>query len=60
LLYQVATAALTPSDIAQPVRAILREQKNTTVLLGEVAAIDPAARTVRPNNQRMLRFDHGK
>jgi NADH dehydrogenase len=57
LLYQVATAALTPSDIAQPIRAILRGQKNITVLLGEVAAIDCAARTVRLNNQRMLSYD---
>ncbi len=57
LLYQVATAALTPSDIAQPIRAILRGQKNPTVLLGEVEAIDRAARMVRLDHQRMLRYD---
>jgi NADH dehydrogenase len=46
LLYQVATAALSPAQIAQPIRAIVRKQKNCTVALGEVTAIDPATRTV--------------
>ncbi len=46
LLYQVATAGLNPSDIAQPIRNILRKQHNTTVLLDEVTAIDPAARSI--------------
>jgi len=41
LLYQVATAALAPSDIAYPIRAILKDHENTTVLLDEVTAIDP-------------------
>jgi NADH dehydrogenase len=40
LLYQVATAALAPSDIAYPIRAILRKQENTTVLLDEATSID--------------------
>jgi NADH dehydrogenase len=40
LLYQVATASLSPSDIAYPIRAILRKQANVTVLLDEVAGID--------------------
>ena len=40
LLYQVATAALTPSQIATPSRSILRKQKNTTVILGEVTGVD--------------------
>ncbi|SIO58525.1 NADH dehydrogenase [Singulisphaera sp. GP187] len=40
LLYQVATAALNPSDIASPIRRTLRHQKNVEVLLGEVTAID--------------------
>jgi NADH dehydrogenase len=57
LLYQVAVAALTPSDIAQPIRGILRGQKNTTVLLAEVDAIDRTTRTVRLSNQRILRYD---
>ncbi len=46
LLYQVATAALSPADIAAPIRSILRNQRNTTVLLGEVIAIDLAHRAV--------------
>jgi len=46
LLYQVATAALAPSDITAPIRAILRNQKNTEVLLGEVQRIDPDRKVV--------------
>lgn len=40
LLYQVATASLSASDIAYPIRSILRHQRNATVLMGEVTAID--------------------
>ena len=40
LLYQVATAALNPSDIAAPIRKILRRQKNTTVLLADSTQVD--------------------
>jgi len=40
LLYQVATAALSPAQIAQPVRAIVKNQQNCTVALGEVTGID--------------------
>jgi NADH dehydrogenase len=47
LLYQVATAALNPSDIAVPIRSILRRQKNATVLMGEAVAIDAPNRKVR-------------
>src|SRR3954452_2425028 len=46
LLYQVATAALTPSDIAMPIRRILRYQKNVEVLLAEARSIDLAAKRV--------------
>lgn len=46
LLYQVATAALAPSDIAVAIRHILRYQTNTTVLLGQVADIDVNAQVV--------------
>jgi NADH dehydrogenase len=42
LLYQVAVAALPPSDIAWPARSILRKQKNTTVLMDEVVGVDTA------------------
>jgi NADH dehydrogenase len=44
LLYQVATAALNPSDIATPLRSILRRADNVTVLLAEVESVDLAAR----------------
>jgi NADH dehydrogenase len=46
LLYQVATAALSPADIAEPLRAILRRQQNTEVILAEVKKIDLAAKQV--------------
>src|SRR6516164_9646621 len=42
LLYQVATSELTPSQIATPIGSIFRNQKNTTVILGEVAGVDKA------------------
>ncbi|HVO35337.1 MAG TPA: NAD(P)/FAD-dependent oxidoreductase [Gemmatimonadales bacterium] len=47
LLYQVATASLSPSQIAYPIRGVLRGQKNTRVLLGDVTAVDTARRVVR-------------
>ena len=46
LLYQVATANLAPSDIATPLRRILRAQRNATVLLADARAVDVAARRV--------------
>jgi NADH dehydrogenase len=46
LLYQVATAALNPSDIAAPIRHVLRRQRNCRVLLGEATAIDVPGRRV--------------
>ena len=46
LLYQVATAGLSPAEIAAPVRSILRRQKNARVLLGEVTQIDLQHRQV--------------
>jgi NADH dehydrogenase len=46
LLYQVATASLSPGDIASPIRWILRRQKNVEVLLANVRAIDPAGKRV--------------
>ena len=47
LLYQVAMAALSPGDIASPIRWILRRQRNVEVLLAEATAIDTASQTVR-------------
>jgi NADH dehydrogenase len=46
LLYQVATAALSPADVAWPIRAIMRAQKNVRVIMARVTAIDVAARRV--------------
>ncbi len=46
LLYQVATAALTPSQIATPIRSILRKQKNVTVVLAEVTGVDKERKCV--------------
>src|SRR5208282_6834172 len=46
LLYQVALAVLSPADIAQPIRSILRRQRNTEVLMDDVVAIDASARRV--------------
>ncbi|MEP7154121.1 MAG: FAD-dependent oxidoreductase, partial [Nitrospira sp.] len=46
LLYQVATAALSPGDIAWPLRTLLRSQKNVRVMLAEVQKIDRAARCI--------------
>jgi len=57
LLYQVATAGLSPADIAQPVRAVLKGQRNTQVLLDKVVGIDTAARTVRLRH-RAIAYDH--
>ncbi|MFN8554446.1 MAG: NAD(P)/FAD-dependent oxidoreductase [Candidatus Obscuribacterales bacterium] len=58
LLYQVATATLSPADIAQPIRAILQKQANTTVLMDEVLSIDPEKRLVHLKNEDVLQFDY--
>jgi NADH dehydrogenase len=50
LLYQVATAGLSAPSIAAPIRHILADQKNTTVLFGEAREIDVARRIVRLEN----------
>lgn len=46
LLYQVATAALSASDIATPIRSVLRRARNTEVLMGDVTAVDVAGRAI--------------
>ncbi len=53
LLYQVATAGLSPADVATPIRGILRKQRNTTVLLARVTGIDVAARVVEMDAKRI-------
>jgi NADH dehydrogenase len=57
LLYQVATGSLSPGDIAAPLRAVLRRQKNVQVLLGEVTGIHLNRRQVRLGDDRDLSYD---
>lgn len=58
LLYQVATAVLSPADIAQPIRTILRKNKNTEVLMDEVIGIDTEARRVRTQSGAEVVYDY--
>ena len=57
LLYQVATAGLSPSDIAWPIRGIFADQKNVRVVLGDVQAIDREQRLVH-TERSSYRFDY--
>jgi NADH:ubiquinone reductase (H+-translocating) len=58
LLYQVALAVLSGADIAQPIRSILRRQKNAQVLMDEVTGIDPLAREVTLASGARLGYDY--
>jgi NADH dehydrogenase len=58
MLYQVATAGLNPSDIASPIRSILRASKNTEVLLAEVRDVDVDARRVRFTDGATATYDY--
>jgi NADH:ubiquinone reductase (H+-translocating) len=53
LLYQVATAGLSPSDIASPIRSIVRDQRSVRVMLGEVSGIDTVRRDVLVEGRRV-------
>jgi len=57
LLYQVATAVISPADIAWPVRSILRRQQNASVMLGTIRSIDTKARVVRADTVE-LAYDY--
>jgi NADH dehydrogenase len=60
LLYQVAGAALSPAEIAAPLRVVLRKQPNCAVMLGEVTRVNPQGRSVEvlaPDGPRSLHFD---
>ena len=57
MLYQVATAALSPSDIASPIRSILRRAANVEVLLGDAVRVDPAARLVHLGDGSSVAYD---
>ena len=58
LLYQVATGALSPGEIAQPLRSIFRKQRNTRVLLGEAVRIDPEERVVVLSDGGPIPYDN--
>jgi NADH:ubiquinone reductase (H+-translocating) len=62
LLYQVATAELSPGHIAAPIRGLLQEQDNVTVVLGEVSDIDSEAQsisvTLTGGEQRAMEYDY--
>jgi NADH:ubiquinone reductase (H+-translocating) len=58
MLYQVATAALNPSDIAAPIRSVLRRQSNTEVVLAEVKTIDTANRRVQFTDGTGISYDY--
>lgn len=58
LLYQVATAGLNPSDIAAPIRGVLRRQKNVKVLLASAKAVDVPGRRLLLEGGGELRWDH--
>jgi NADH dehydrogenase len=57
LLYQVATATLSPADICAPIRWLLRHQENADVLLADVVAVDAAARVATCDDGKQLAFD---
>jgi len=58
LLYQVATAALNPSDIAAPIRAILRKNQNTEVVMAEVESVQPQHKSVRLKDGTEISYDY--
>jgi NADH:quinone reductase (non-electrogenic) len=58
LLYQVATATLSPGDIASPIRWILRHARNTRVWLGDVRAIDLTNRRIMLEDEALIEYDY--
>lgn len=58
LLYQVASAALSPGEIAIPIREILRKQENTTVIMGDVVSIDKNLKQVALFNGDTIGYDY--
>ena len=58
LLYQVATAGLSPADIAAPIRGIVGAYRNITVMLGEIVGVDVAARVVSVMGGRQVPYDY--
>src|SRR6266516_6867716 len=58
LLYQVATAVLSPAEIATPIRSVLRKQKNTEVLMGEATGVDTQAQRVLLDDGQSVPYDY--
>src|SRR4051812_10359692 len=58
LLYQVATAVLSPGEIAQPIRRILHKAKNVEVILGEAVGVDKDKRTVKLADSSEIGYDY--
>ena len=58
LLYQVALAVLSPADIAQPIRSILREKQNTEVLMDEAVGFEVAQQRVNLKSGAVLEYDY--
>src|SRR6266849_8828587 len=58
LLYQVATAVLSPAEISAPIRSVLRKQKNTEVLLGEATGVDTQAKLVLLDDDQSVPYDY--
>src|ERR1700719_1992891 len=57
LLYEVATAALSPGEIATPLREVLRHQSNTSVIMGEVVSIDKTSKKLSLSNGDTIGYD---
>ena len=58
LLYQVASAALSPADIATPLREILSDQKNTSVIMGTVKRIEKEKRLIHLSDKSAIEYDY--
>src|SRR5689334_23774943 len=58
MLYQVATAGLSPADIANPLRAVLEKQANTGVLMAEVTGVDIDQQQVLLGENQALHYDY--
>jgi NADH dehydrogenase len=58
LLYQVATASLSPADVARPIRSILAHQKNAMVVMAEVTGVDPASKVVKMSDGHHFDYDY--
>ncbi|MEW6284219.1 MAG: NAD(P)/FAD-dependent oxidoreductase [Candidatus Eremiobacterota bacterium] len=58
LLYQVASAGLSPAEVATPIRPLLRHQKNLKVLMGELTAVHPDRREIELDHRTSLSYDY--